>query len=198
MQDHIAILILAAGSATRMGEPKQLLPFKGTTLLGHVIHTSSKLNLGAPFVVLGAEAEEIKLQHADSPAEWLVNRSWQEGMGTSIVSGLKAIIQQRPELPAVLILLADQPLISAEYLGEMLLAFQNEEVALVATQYREGPGVPVLIGKSLFPEILDLKGDQGARKILLKHAHQAKLLLNATGVVDIDYPEDYLKLRKLE
>ena len=198
MQDHIAILILAAGSATRMGEPKQLLPFKGTTLLGHVILTSNKLKLGPPSVVLGAQAEEIKQRHADKQAEWLMNQSWEEGMGASLVFGLKTLLKKRPALSAVLILLADQPLISAEYLGEMLLAFQNEEVALVATQYREGPGVPVLIGKSLFPEILDLKGDQGARKILLKHAHQAKLLLNATGVVDIDYPEDYLKLRKLE
>ena len=198
MSGQTAILILAAGSATRMGKPKQMLPFKGTTLLGQVVKVSNQLHLGPPYVVLGAHAEEIERCHAPGKAHWIVNPAWEQGMGASLVYGLKALLKKKPSLTSVMILLADQPLISAAYLRVMIQAFQSNKVALVATKYPEGPGVPVLIGKSLFQEFLGLTGDQGARKILCRHIHEALLLDNETGVFDIDSPEDYQDLRSLE
>ncbi len=162
------------------------------------MHTANSMNLGPPFVVLGANDEEIQQAHIKVQAEWVLNPDWQQGMGSSLLAGLKAVLRKNPALEAIMILLADQPLITTEYLESMILAFRQKKVSLVATQYPEGPGVPALMGRSLFNELLQLQGDQGARKILIKYADKALILQNEQGTLDIDSPEDYHNLKNLE
>ena len=198
MQSNKAIIILAAGSASRMGEPKQLLAFKSDTLLGHAITTANKLSLGKPLVVLGAHADRILDSHQHHHAKYVINPSWDKGMGNSLVFGLESALETNPQLEAVLVLLADQPLVSASHLQGILKKHESAAAAVTATQYNHGAGVPAIFSKSLFPELLKLKGDYGARKIIRNHLDKATVVPEEHSLLDIDTPGDYLQLKNMD
>ncbi|MBT8178171.1 MAG: nucleotidyltransferase family protein [Eudoraea sp.] len=198
MQDNKRIIILAAGSATRMGEPKQMLPYKSTTLLGHTITIANTLSLGKPFVVLGANADSILESHQQYQANFVINPTWEQGMGNSLVFGLTAALEAEPKLEAVLVLLADQPLVSPSHLLGIIKKYESDAVPVIATKYEHGAGVPAIFNKSLFPELLELKGDYGARKIIRDHLDKAIMVPKKHSLLDIDTPEDYLQLRNLD
>ena len=120
MQGDKAIIILAAGAASRMGEPKQLLEYKSDTLLGQAITIANKLSLGKPTVVLGAYADRILASHQQHRANFVINPEWKLGMGNSLVFGLKTVLESNSRLQAILVLLADQPLISLAHLLELI------------------------------------------------------------------------------
>ncbi len=131
----IAILILAAGASTRMGKPKQLMEWKGTTLLGHAIDEASTIENSIIFVTLGANSDAIKSAHIQKDVKWVFNSHWESGLGTSIALGAKAILENEPKIPKILVMLADQPLIDSEYLEQMISSFHIVKKGIVATGY---------------------------------------------------------------
>lgn len=197
-QDNVKIIILAAGAASRMGEPKQLLSFKSDTLLGHAIETANKLSLGKPFVVLGAQADRILASHQERQANFVINPTWEKGMGNSLVFGLESVLKSDPKLEAIMVLLTDQPLISPSHLLAMLTKYRHTAISVIATKYKDSAGVPAIFEKSFFPKLLALKGDRGARKIIRDHLDKASLVPEEHSLLDIDTPEDYLNLNRLE
>ncbi|HDZ14442.1 hypothetical protein LCGC14_0753910 [marine sediment metagenome] len=187
---NIGILILAAGASSRMGETKQLLPWEDTTLLGNAIQTAKACGTNSVTVVLGANAAIIKKQIVQSNIHTVENTEWQLGLGSSIACGTKFILQSQPNTEAILVLLADQPLIDTAYLNIMLSAY-NTNAKGVATAYKNKAGVPALFPKSYFEELLTLDDDYGAKTIINNPKENFLVLEPGLKTRDIDTKSDY-------
>ncbi len=190
MSDAIPILILAAGSSSRMeGTIKQLLPWRKTTLLGNAIAQAKALS-DQVFVVLGASSIEIR---KTLPADIGIvqNPDWESGMGSSISKGIGAVLTQKKEVQGVLIMLADQPLMDSDFLKKLKRLFLKKNPKIVATQYGSKFGVPAIFHHSLLPVLLDLHQDIGARQIIKKHSEHVLGLDPKGKEFDVDTKEKY-------
>ncbi len=193
---NTGIVILAAGESARMGKPKQLLAYRGETLLDHTINVA--LELDAPVVVvLGAHAAQIHAQLDESRVLFAENPDWRDGMGGSLRTGLRALLDAHPQTDAAIFLLCDQPLLTAETLTNLIAAHQRTGPAIVASEYDHALGVPALFARELFPELLALTGAGGAQQIIRAHRDQAVGVPFPDGAVDIDTPADYRSLSEL-
>ncbi len=188
------IVILAAGESSRMGTPKQLLEYRGKSLLNRAVETAFALRV-VPVVVLGAEAGTIRSQLAEHPVLIAENGLWREGMGSSIRVGLTALLAAVPNTSAVIITLCDQPLVSATALGILIATHQKTGRVIVASEYNGTLGVPALFDRSLFPALLALNGAEGARHIIQTHSQQAIGVPFPEGAIDIDTPADFVHLQ---
>ena len=174
-----------------MGTPKQLLKWKNTTLLGHTIQVSETLNLKT-FVVLGANFEEIKNSISSRSIQILNHENWKNGLGSSIAFGVDYIFKNELDIEAILIVLADQPLINSEYLNSMISVFEKGKNQIIASSYKDGKkGVPVLFDKIYFKELAQLSNDKGAKRLIEKYTDKVVLLNAESMVSDIDTLEDY-------
>ena len=189
--------MLAAGSSSRMGFPKQLLKWKNTTLLQHAIHTVKQVDQDETLLVLGAHFDDITSQIDTSETTVVYNENWEKGLGNSIAFGMQYIMESLPHMDSVLILLADQPLIDANFLNEIIKIHQKNPDHMVCTQYEHNKmGVPAIFNKSYFEELSQLNHDKGAKDLLKKHSKHV-LFLNGTHLIsDIDTMEDYENLYK--
>lgn len=184
----IATLILAAGSSSRMGKIKQLLPWKNTTLLGHAIEGAKSISEPI-LVVLGANADII-LSDLPAGVKHIINLGWESGMGTSIALGV-AQLEETEKPSAIMILLSDQPLIDGAYLNQMLSSFITAKAKIAATRYGSGFGVPAIFSKDFFEELKSLDKDFGAKHLLKKHS-KLVLSMDAGGKeIDLDTQENY-------
>jgi len=194
---NIAILILAAGDSTRMGTPKQLLKWKNTTLLGHAIETAKKSNASKICVVLGANYEIIKAKINHYKVGILKNDGWKLGLGSSIAFGVTHLLKSDTNFDAVLIMLADQPLLDSAYLNKVLDKYKIKMNQIIATSYKsKKQGVPVLFDIIYFEELSQLNDDKGAKAILQKYSKNVSAISANNIVSDIDTLEDYEKLYK--
>lgn len=191
--NKIAEIILAAGSSSRMGRPKQLLPWENTTLIEHTIAQSRGLDMDT-FVVLGANCQKIK-PIIDTPEIRIVyNRDWHRGMGSSIQTGIKAMLDITPKYQAVLIRLADQPFIDAVLLKQLLVKYNKSSTDIIGTDIGTKIVVPAIFPVSYFDELITLKEDYGARFILKKYKKNIQTIQAVEKIVDIDTEEDYQRL----
>ncbi len=184
----IAVLILAAGSSSRMGVTKQLLPVRETTLLGVSIEHALLSKANKVYCVLGSNAEVIKQSISKYDIESIFNPNYQTGLSSSIVAGIRQITNQK--FDAVLILLGDQPLIKATYLNEMMDTFKNHDGKIIASKYKNTFGVPSIIPKRYYNQLLKLKGDKGAKDFLNTNNEEIIPLKN-TNLMDIDTKKEY-------
>ncbi|MEO0570391.1 MAG: nucleotidyltransferase family protein [Bacteroidota bacterium] len=184
---EIAVLILAAGSSTRMGKPKQLLPWRHKTLIEHAVDTARSLTKHFE-VVLGAHAAKIKPL---IPGErTTVNEKWAEGMGSSIVRGVTEIAAKyAPE--AILIMVVDQPLLELEHYKNLIRTYRNHSNKICSSSYQRGPGVPALFPKVFFKELKKLGADFGARKLMEAHTSSVVMIETKGELIDLDTPDDY-------
>jgi len=191
---NIATLILAAGNASRMGDIKQLLAWKGTFLLNHAIDIVLQVDSSKNIVVLGANYERIKAEIQHENIQIIYNKDWENGLGSSIAFGVKHI-QNNYEVDGVLITLADQPLIDATYLNTLIGSYKMGKNQIIASNYgHEKLGVPALFDSSYFEELSKLNQDKGAKKVIENHLDKV-LALNAKHFIsDIDTMEDYKRL----
>lgn len=191
---YFGIIILAAGSSSRMGKPKQLLAFEGTTLLSRVVSLACQSGDNPVVVVLGANADVIKKNLTVSRAEVVVNEGWEEGMASSLRKGLAAMNEKHPEVDGVLILVGDQPYLNNQYIKQLLEAQIKSGLPIAACSYSGIIGTPVLFHKSIFLELMALQGDVGAKRIIQNRKQDVVTVLFDKGIVDIDTPDDYDKL----
>ncbi|GAA4271875.1 nucleotidyltransferase family protein [Aquimarina gracilis] len=190
----IAQLILAAGASNRMGEPKQLLPWKNTTLIDHAISQSLVMKEVSTYVVLGAYYDSIYRQISQLPVTVINNPDWERGMGSSIQVGIKAILKDIPTLDAALISLIDQPLIPATHYKDLITSFAKNNVPIVASDLGNRIGVPAIFSKRVFKELVELKEDYGARFIIKKYLKAIKTIPLTDQGIDIDTQEQYQKI----
>jgi len=180
-------MVLAAGAATRMGRLKQLLPYRGSTLVEHAAQQALAAGFDPVVVVVGAEAESVRAATAARPVRVVENSSWHLGMGSSIQAGMEVL----PEAEAVCILLADQPYVEARHLREMQKLLEESAEFAVAAEYNGTLGVPAFFKRELFRELRSLEPAAGARALLRRYAMAYPL---PEAGIDIDTPEDFAKL----
>lgn len=193
---HCGILILAAGSSSRMGKPKQLLAFDGTTLLAHVAKIARNSKLHPVVVVLGANEELIKNSLDVSQLIVVTNENWQEGMASSIVKGITFIKEKYPEVDGIIIAVGDQPHINETQLHQLLEAQNKMGLPIAACSYAGVIGTPALFHQTVFPELMTLKGDVGAKKIIEKRIQDVVTINFDKGIIDIDTEKEYQDLLK--
>lgn len=207
----IAAVLLAAGGGTRLGGGKLLLPWQGRPLIAHLLHTVSRAtDLCTLTIVLGhgadavrqAVAEAVAESGADSPffIQCMLNQSWWEGMSTSLRCGIENLsaAPDAERVRGVMFLLADQPLITTRTLDTLVQAhknawMKNPEHPATAPVYRGKRGNPVIISRNLFPDIMALRGDTGARHILENLGNcLLRVPVDDPGILhDVDTPETY-------
>jgi len=195
-QKHkIAHLLLAAGASTRMGQAKQLLPWKGQRLIRHAIQQIEEANLVRKIVVvLGANKELISPELLDLKIDTVYNPDWQEGMGTSIQTGIQYLVDDTNNWDGIMISLVDQPLVQAKHYVTLFHLWVDERQPIAAAQYQKVLGVPAIFDQSQFPKLLALQGQIGARKILMQSKGQVSSMEMPEAQFDLDTPEDYRKL----
>lgn len=191
----IAIVILAAGESSRMGERiKQILPWKESNLLGNALAQAKNTIAEASFVVLGAYIEIIKAEVAFEANTVIENSNWKNGMGSSIAAAMEYFNSKNHDYDAVLLMLADQPKIDTNYLNKMIGNWRGNPHRIITTQYENRSGVPAIFGKEHFEVLQKLNADFGAKDIISSN-EKLVLALNPEGKeIDIDSWEGYQKL----
>ena len=187
------VVLLAAGGATRMGVPKQLLEFKGQPLIRHVAETALASACRPVVIVLGSEAEAVSRVLLDLPVELVINPRWREGMGTSLHSGISAIAMHGVD--GAIVALGDQPLVTAARFDALIAAHHATGKAIVASAYSGTVGVPVLFTRALFPNLLALAPDAGCKGIILGNPDLTASLDCPEAADDIDTPADYQRVQ---
>jgi len=188
--ENIGIIILAAGSSTRMGQSKQLLVLEGEPLLVRSIRTALDTQLKNIVVVLGYEAEKHLTIIGDLPVQCISNESWSNGMGSSLKVGLTQLVNQHPKTEASIIMVCDQPDVTTQHLHHLILSFKQSDHSIVASKYEGTSGVPVLFPRNHFQEILMMDDAQGAKKILEKNQANVITIHFPQGATDLDTPAD--------
>lgn len=187
----IPAIVLAAGSSSRLGRPKQLVEFQGETLLARAIRLANDAGANPVFVVLGANLEAILPAGLPDEAIPVVNKDWEEGISTSIQAGLRAVHGVLPATEGVLILACDQPRLSAHHLRALLRAFSSGSGPVIAASMYDGAfGTPSIFPRMGFRQLFELRGDKGARTLFGKPPCPVVGVQFPDGEVDIDTPAD--------
>jgi molybdenum cofactor cytidylyltransferase len=188
----IGLVILAAGESSRLGfYPKQLLEFKGKTLIRHAAENALSSKADLVSVVLGAQAESLKAGIEDLAVEIVINENWPDGMASSLQKGLHKLLAIEPDLSALCITLCDQPLVDSGIIDRLIETFQTGDSLIVASAYAETSGVPAVFSSRLFDELLALESSQGAKKVIVKHLDRVKKIPVPEAFYDIDTRQDF-------
>lgn len=187
------ILILAAGNSSRLGRPKQLLDFKGKSLLRHVSQEALKISKSV-VVVTGSNHSEISKEIDDLQVKIIENLNWFEGMGSSIHIGFKQLLKLFPEIENCIISVCDQPFIDVSVFSELIQMQKDSQKGIVASKYAETLGTPVLFTDKYFQDLSNLSGHEGAKKLLHKFKNDITEIDFEKGAIDIDTQDDYQKL----
>lgn len=190
----IGAVILAAGSSTRLGSPKQILPFRGESLLRRAARAALGAGCSPVVVVTGAAAElsRRELDGLDVREAW--NPRWETGMASSIGAGLEGLLAADADTAAAVFLLCDQPHVTAGVLASLAEAHRLTQRPIIASTYGGSFGVPALFGRPLFAELARLQGGAGAKQVIERHAAEACFLPFRGGEVDVDTQEDLARL----
>jgi molybdenum cofactor cytidylyltransferase len=190
----VAAIILAAGRSSRMGSHKLLLPYKGRLIVNWVLAAASASHADPVIVVLGHEAKRVEAAlRAERRYLTFPNPTYAEGMSTSVRIGLAATPK---EVDGAIILLGDQPLITAEIINSLIAESARAPDAIIAASYQGRRGNPVLFPHAFFAELETITGDEGGRSVLVRHRGQVQLLEidDALAGFDVDTPEEYQTL----
>ncbi len=191
MKKRIYAVVLAAGMSTRMGRPKQLLPFGEKTVLQTVVDTLLSVDLDGVFVVLGHDAKDIRESLSGRPVEFCVNSSYRDGMFSSILCGLNELPEKAG---AMLLALGDQPQIERSVAAQVVEAYRAGGVGIVIPVVQGERGHPVLIDVERYGlEISKLSGDMGLKPVVRGHPEDTlELAVEDEEILrDMDTPEDY-------
>lgn len=186
---NVAVVILAAGASTRMGVPKQLLPWGNESLLNHVIHTAAILSQEV-HVILGANSKMIQAAlPSDGHIHCHTNPNWESGLGSSIAFALHTLKDFK--LDGILFLLGDQPFVNGAYLQEMYTTFKANPTSIIVSKFSGKLGVPAIFSSAFFNELSTLNADVGAKQIIKRHTEKVRALEADQYVRDLDTLEDY-------
>jgi len=191
--EPIGGIILAAGSSSRFGTPKQLLLWKEMPLVRHVALTALNAGLSPVVVVTGSSSERVSPAIKDLPLRIVNNVRWEDGMSSSIKAGLQALPSP---IGGVVFLQSDQPQIPHTLIKSLMEVHRTTLAPIVAPQIDGQRGNPVLFDSDTFNDLLALQGDIGGRALFAHHLvhwvswHDSKIL------IDIDTPEDFVNFLK--
>ena len=189
----VGAVVLAAGGSSRMGKPKQLLRIAGQPMVRRVTQVVCAAGLDQVVVVVGANAERVKEALEDLPVQIIPNRNWAEGMSSSLGTGLGALGR---DIQAALVVLADQPGLTADLLRTLVARYETTRAPIVAPFYRGRRGNPVLFDRALFADLQAVEGDQGGRGLLARYQSSVERVTvdDAAVLLDVDTRQDYQAL----
>jgi molybdenum cofactor cytidylyltransferase len=194
-------LLLAAGTSSRMGQPKQLLDWHGQPMVRHVAQQALGSNLAGLVAVVGAAADRVQAALVDLEVTVVTNPDYATGQASSLRAGLNVL---PTTVAAVVVLLVDQPLVTPTLINTLVATFQQERAraapgpVAVIPRYGGQRGNPVLLARALFPELQQLQGDVGARAVLQRYAAQIhwRDTTDPAVISDIDTLEAYERQKK--
>lgn len=192
--ESIAMIILAAGESKRMDCVKQLLPWKNTTLLGNAIEQGLNSKVSDVYVVLGANSEKIEESISNHPVKIIKNNNWKKGMGSSISCALAYFKINKLNYKAVLITLADQPLIDAAYFNLLIHHSSTDKENIIASNTNNKPSVPAVFDNSYFEKLSQLNQDKGAKELLKTVSNDIFIVNTKINMVDVDTENAYLEI----
>jgi len=180
-------LVLGAGGSKRLGLPKQLLPYGEGTLLGHVVGTARACGLDQTIVAIGGSADEVRAGVDLGGAQVVVNDAYGAGCSSSIAAALAVV---DPRCDVLVLMLGDQPGVSAETVAKLLAG--RGDAPLAVCLYDDARGHPIAFARSVFPALAELHGDKGVWRLLDQRSAEA-VEVSIAGPVprDVDTPEDY-------
>lgn len=186
----ISAAILAAGTSSRLGQPKQLLKLDGQTLIRRTARAVLDAQVTRVLVIVAdsSHAEAIADEMRDLSVEIIVNSEWHEGMASSV----RAAVAAAGEAEALLLTPCDLPRLSSEHLRALIEKYHAENVPIVASRYNETLGAPLVIARALWVELSQLRGDVGARRVIMRH--EASFIEWPNGAFDVDTPADWANL----
>jgi len=196
--ERVSIIVPAAGSASWLGRNKLLVTVDGEPVIRRAIRAALASRATDVTVVTGYEAELITEVLQDLPCTLVTNQAWQEGLETSLRTGLECVLGGDEDPDAVLIVLPDQVLVTAAHLDHLIAqAREAPERSIVATRYGETADVPALFKRRHFAELLALSAGTGARPLLQKYAAELLAVDNKNARVDLDTLADLAERGKL-
>lgn len=185
-----AVLLLAAGESKRLGSAKQELVYKGDTLLRHAVRTAQALNTAATVVVCSKATDQLN----DLRPHIVINENHSEGMASSIREGVTFIGTQYPQVNHILVMLCDQPYVTTAHLQQLMVVQQLTGAPVTASYYEHRKGVPALFQASVFPQLMALQGDTGAKHLIESLGDAVATVPFPEGAIDIDTKEAYLQI----
>ncbi|MEI7848676.1 MAG: nucleotidyltransferase family protein [Chloroflexota bacterium] len=188
---RVAGVILAAGAAARMGQPKLLLPWQGQPLIWHVVQTGLHAGLEPMVVVTGAGVQDLRAALSGLPLQFAHNPDWQSGQSSSVRVGIQALPRQ---VQSVIFLLGDQPFVSVELLQALVQTYVRTRPQILAPFVAGKRSNPVLFDRVLFEAMCGLVGDAGARSLFAQVPPTPMPWLDERLSFDVDTPEDYRRL----
>ena len=190
----IGAVILAAGESSRFGRPKQLVQFRGKSLVRRVVDAAKDANCSTIVVVLGSKRKQIERELGETDAIIAENQDWRRGIGSSIRVGVESAVNQAPDIEAIVLLTCDQPFVKTDTIECLIAMREKTTKAIIASSYSETLGVPALFDRSCFQELLALDDETGAKAIILSNRERVAEVLFPEGKIDIDTAADYEKL----
>jgi molybdenum cofactor cytidylyltransferase len=190
---NIAAVILAAGGSSRLGKPKQLVTFRGETLIKRAVRAAAEAGCDPIVVVVGEIGDTIRRELGATRAAIVENAEWQRGLGTSIRRGLQKI---GGSADAVVLLTCDQALVDRATIAQLIAAQKKTGKPMVASSYANTLGVPALFERSCFEALLALPDDCGAKKLMEAQSDDVASIAFEDGAIDIDTPEDFERLNE--
>ncbi|GMQ28620.1 nucleotidyltransferase family protein [Algoriphagus confluentis] len=187
------IILLAAGSSSRLGRPKQLVDFQGKKLIQKAIDEAQKSTADSLVVILGWNPDLIKTGFNSENIPHLINDHWVEGMASSMQSGLRYVMEkENPD--QVILMLVDQPFVDSQLLNRLIAEKSKSGKGIVACSYSNTLGVPAIFDQQYFQELLQLKSSEGAKKVILKNRADVFAVDFPLGAGDLDTAEDLIRL----
>ena len=189
--DRLYAVVLAAGASTRFGSPKQLVRIGGRPLLHTMVARAAEVTGNALIVVLGSGAAQLAPLLKHTPGSVVVNRHWREGLASSIRTGVSRL---PPSCAAVLLVLADQAAVTSDDLRRLAGPWRRRPQCIAAAVFAGTTGAPAIFPRYCFGELEALRGDAGARSILRRSADRVVRVPMPGAELDLDTPEDLLKV----
>ena len=191
---NVGAVILAAGSSSRMGTPKQTLQFDGNSLLRRTALAALGAACRPVVVVTGAHAELCRLELEGLDVCEKFNAAWETGMASSVRTGIECLVNVDPNTAGTVLLLCDQPHVTSNMISTLIKTHHDTGRPVIASSYAGSFGVPALFSRKLFGELTQLEGTSGAKEIIKRHASDAHFLPFPEGEVDVDTPNDFARL----
>jgi molybdenum cofactor cytidylyltransferase len=193
---HIGAVVLAAGESSRFGQPKQLIQFRGKNLVRRIIDAACEAGCLPVVVVIGSDGERVARELEHVGVIGVQNRNWQRGIGSSIRAGVQVLIDNVPDVEAIVLLVCDQPAVDARVIERLISLRETTKKSIVASSYADTLGVPALFDRSLFQELLSLSDEAGAKSIILRNRERVAQFPFPEGRSDIDTLDDWEELNE--
>lgn len=186
-EQSLFTIVLAAGRGVRYGGTKQLALYRGLPLVAHATRAAEAICGDRVVLVAGSAAAKVVAAAAPLAGYFTVNDRYRDGLSTSLAAGIRSV---REVAGGVLVLLADQPLVTAGHLAVLAAAWRARPDAIVTSRYAGSDGPPVIFPRALFGELASVRGDRGARPVIAAHEDRVVRIAFEAGATDIDRPED--------